>query len=124
MMHRRRGSAQIYALALMLVLSLAASATWRATLMQTTESYRSARHTQARLLAEAGLEHARARLAEGETFAPAWEAQLGPGFYRVTLTEADRGVARLTSTGELRDGDIVLHEFTLHAVVRLGTRTP
>jgi len=112
MMRRRKGSALIYALVLMLVLSLAATAGWRATILRTTDFIQGARETEVRLLAEAGLEHARALLADDRELPEPLEATLGRGFYRVVAEAGDDGI-ELTSTGEIRDAGVVLHAFTL-----------
>jgi len=116
----RSGAALICAVLLVAILTIGASALWRHLHITLAEGDRQEKNAVAQQLAEAGLDKAVARLRgapagyQGEQNTP-----LGEGRFSVTVLPQSGGLYRLTATGELTDGPLVLTRRTLDGELKL-----
>lgn len=115
----RRGSAMIFALIVLFVLSLGTAVLWRQIHINLAGEHRAWRQEQAYQLAEAGLEHAIAHLRAGGAAETVLDrVPLGAGVYTVRITPGDEpGAFRVASEAQLDAGDPKSGEVTLHARV-------
>ena len=102
---QNRGSALIFALVVLFVLSLGTSVLWRQLHINLEQHRRVWHGEQAFQLAEAGLDHALAALrASGGTYRGDSEVPLGPGSFSVTITpENGPGTFMIVAWGQIKD---------------------
>jgi hypothetical protein len=120
--NQERGTALLFALVVLAILSIGTSALWRQ-LHSNLQQHRVAWHKeQAFQLAEAGLESSIAHLrATADTYTGEKNVPLGAGTFSVVVTPGEgRGVYRITSTGRLENAAYRFDTVTLSAALHLA----